>query len=194
MDGHDRGVRVLARLLRDAGMEVVYLGKFLPHEAVIEAAIQENAQVVGLSFLSGEHVPHTRRFAGALRNRGLTDVLFLFGEEVVTYRGYDERTDWLAGGLARLGLGRGDRMAVLLPNGLPIVEAYMGAAKLRVVSVPLNPLFTPREIEYVVNNSRAKVLVASPRDAERVQAIRDRMPSLAHGVVAGGAGAGPLPY
>ncbi len=111
MDGHDRGVRVLARLLRDAGMEVVYLGKFLPHEAVIEAAIQENAQVVGLSFLSGEHVPHTRRFAG---------------------------------GLARLGLGRGDRMAVLLPNGLPIVEAYMGAAKLGAVSVPLNPMFTPR--------------------------------------------------
>jgi len=79
MDGHDRGVRVLARLLRDAGMEVVYLGKFLQHEAVIEAAIQENAQVVGLSFLSGEHVPHTRRFAGALRSRGLTDVLFLVG-------------------------------------------------------------------------------------------------------------------
>lgn len=79
MDGHDRGVRVLARLLRDAGMEVVYLGKFLPHEALIEAAIQENAQVVGLSFLSGEHVPHTRRFAAALRSRGLTDVLLLVG-------------------------------------------------------------------------------------------------------------------
>ncbi len=79
MDGHDRGVRVLARLLRDAGMEVVYLGKFLSHEAVIEAAIQENAQVVGLSFLSGEHVPHTRRFAASLRSRGLADVLFLVG-------------------------------------------------------------------------------------------------------------------
>jgi methylmalonyl-CoA mutase C-terminal domain/subunit len=79
MDGHDRGVRVLARLLRDAGMEVVYLGKFLAHEALIEAAVQENAQVVGLSFLSGEHVAHTRRFARALRSRGLTDVLFLVG-------------------------------------------------------------------------------------------------------------------
>ena len=79
MDGHDRGVRVLARLLRDAGMEVVYLGKFLPHEAVIEAAIQGNAPGAALSFLSGEHVPHTRRFAGALRSRGLTDVLFLVG-------------------------------------------------------------------------------------------------------------------
>lgn len=79
MDGHDRGVRVLARLLRDAGMEVVYLGKYLPHEAVIEAAIQENAQVVGLSFLSGEHLAHTRRFAAALRATGLDDVLFLVG-------------------------------------------------------------------------------------------------------------------
>ncbi len=120
--------------------------------------------------------------------------LFLFGEEVVTYRGYDERTDRVAGGLARLGLGQGDRMAVLLPNGLPIVEAYMGAAKLGVVSVPLNPMFTPREIEYVVNNSRAKVLVTSSRDAERVQPIRDRMPSLGHVVVAGEAVAGTLPY
>lgn len=79
MDGHDRGVKVLARLLRDAGMEVVYLGKFLPHEVVIEAAVQEHAQVVGLSFLSGEHLAHTRRFAAALRQRGLRDVLLLVG-------------------------------------------------------------------------------------------------------------------
>src|SRR3972149_209764 len=79
MDGHDRGVRVLARLLRDAGMEVVYLGQFLPHEALMGAAIQENAQVVGLSFLSGEHLPHTRRFAAALRGAALDDVLFLVG-------------------------------------------------------------------------------------------------------------------
>ena len=79
MDGHDRGVRVLARLLRDAGMEVIYLGKFLPHEALIEAVIQENAHAVGLSFLSGEHLPHTRRFAASLRRRGLGDVLFLVG-------------------------------------------------------------------------------------------------------------------
>lgn len=79
MDGHDRGVKVLARLLRDAGMEVVYLGKFLPHAAVIEAVIQEHAQVVGLSFLSGEHLSHTRRFAAALRAAELDDVLFLVG-------------------------------------------------------------------------------------------------------------------
>ncbi|MBI3106932.1 MAG: AMP-binding protein, partial [Candidatus Rokubacteria bacterium] len=120
--------------------------------------------------------------------------LFFSGDEVVSYRGYDERTDRLAGGLARLGLRQGDRMAVLLPNGLPILEAYMGAAKVGAASVPLNPMFTPREIEYVVNNSRAKVMMASPRDAERVQAIRDRLPSLAHVVVAGEAVAGTLPY
>ena len=120
--------------------------------------------------------------------------LFFSGDEAVSYRGYDERTDRLAGGLARLGLGQGDRMAVLLPNGLPILEAYMGAAKVGAASVPLNPMFTPREIEYVVNHSRAKVMMASPRDAERVQAIRDRLPSLAHVVVAGEAVAGTLPY
>ena len=120
--------------------------------------------------------------------------LFFSRDEVVSYRGYDERTDRLAGGLARLGLRQGDRMAVLLPNGLPILEAYMGAAKVGAASVPLNPMFTPREIEYVVNNSRAKVMMASPREAERVQAIRDRLPSLAHVVVAGEAVAGTLPY
>jgi len=79
MDGHDRGVKVLARLLRDQGMEVVYLGKFLRHEVVLEAVLQEHAQVVGLSFLSGEHLVHTRNFAAALRERGLKDVLFLVG-------------------------------------------------------------------------------------------------------------------
>lgn len=79
MDGHDRGVRVLTRLFRDAGLEVVYLGKFLAHEAVVEAVIQENAQVVGLSFLSGEHLSHTRRFAAVLRGQRLDDVLFLVG-------------------------------------------------------------------------------------------------------------------
>jgi methylmalonyl-CoA mutase C-terminal domain/subunit len=79
MDGHDRGVKVLARLLRDSGMEVVYLGKFLPHEALIAAVIQENAQVVGLSFLSGEHLSHTRRFAAALRAQVPDEVLFLVG-------------------------------------------------------------------------------------------------------------------
>ncbi len=120
--------------------------------------------------------------------------LFLCGEEVVTYRGYDERSDRVAGGLGALGLGGGDRMAVLLPNGLPILEAYAGAAKLGAVSVPLNPMFTPREIEYVVNNSRTKVMVTTPRDAERVLAIRDRMPSLAHVVVAGTPVPGTIPF
>ncbi|MFQ5898254.1 MAG: cobalamin B12-binding domain-containing protein [Candidatus Methylomirabilia bacterium] len=79
MDGHDRGVKVLARLLRDAGMEVVYLGKFLSHEVVVEAAIQEHARVVGLSFLSGEHLAHTRRLAARLREQGLRNVLLLVG-------------------------------------------------------------------------------------------------------------------
>lgn len=98
MDGHDRGVKVLARLLRDAGMEVIYLGKFLPHEALIEAVIQENAQVVGLSFLSGEHLPHTRRFATALKRRGLEDVLFLVGG-VIPPRDVPELLDAGAGGV-----------------------------------------------------------------------------------------------
>lgn len=111
--------------------------------------------------------------------------LFFHGDAAVSYRAYDERTDRLARGLADSGLGAGDRVAVLLPNGLEIVETYMAAAKLGAIAVPLNPMFTPREIEYVVNNSGSRVFVTSAREAEGILAIRERLPSLHHVVAVG---------
>ena len=120
--------------------------------------------------------------------------LFLHADTVVSYGAYDERTDRLAGGLAELGLASGDRVAVLLPNGLEIVETYAAAAKLGAISVPLNPMFTPREIEYVVNNSGARLFVTSTRDAARVLALRDRLPSLRQIVVAGDETPGAVPF
>lgn len=111
--------------------------------------------------------------------------LFLCGDTAMSYRAYDEHTDRLAGGLAELGLAPDDRVAVLLPNGLEIVETYAAVAKLGAVAVPLNPMFTPREIEYVVNNSGARVFVTSTRDAGRVLALRNRLPSLREIVVVG---------
>jgi long-chain acyl-CoA synthetase len=120
--------------------------------------------------------------------------LFLHQDACVTYREYDARTDRVAGGLAGLGLARGDRSAVLLPNGLEIVETYMATAKLGAVSVPLNPMFTAREIEYVVNDSGAKVLVTSARDAARILALRDRLPSLREVVVVGPEVPGAVPF
>ncbi len=71
MDGHDRGVKVVSTLLREAGFEVVYLGKLLTAETVVEAAIQESADAIGLSFLSGEHVTYTRDVIRLMKKRGL---------------------------------------------------------------------------------------------------------------------------
>jgi methylmalonyl-CoA mutase C-terminal domain/subunit len=70
LDGHDRGIKVVARLLRDAGMEVVYTGLFQTPETVAIAAIQEDVDVVGLSMLSGAHLTLAPLVVDALRSRG----------------------------------------------------------------------------------------------------------------------------
>lgn len=70
LDGHDRGIKVVARLLRDAGMEVVYTGLFQTPETVAIAAIQEDVDVVGLSMLSGAHMTLAPLVVRALRERG----------------------------------------------------------------------------------------------------------------------------
>lgn len=70
LDGHDRGIKVVARLLRDAGMEVVYTGLFQTPDSVALAAIQEDVDVVGLSMLSGAHLTLAPIVVDALRSRG----------------------------------------------------------------------------------------------------------------------------
>ncbi len=70
LDGHDRGIKVVARLLRDAGMEVVYTGLFQTPETVAAAAVQEDVDVVGLSMLSGAHMTLAPLVVQALRERG----------------------------------------------------------------------------------------------------------------------------
>ena len=82
LDGHDRGVKVIARLLRDAGFEVIYTGLFQTPEQVAEAALQEDADAVGLSMLSGAHLTLFPRVIEELRNRGLDDVL-VFGGGII---------------------------------------------------------------------------------------------------------------
>lgn len=79
LDGHDRGVKVVAALLRDAGMEAIYLGKMLTPEEVVAAAVQEDVDAIGLSYLSGEHLPQTRRVAVLMKKRGIGDKLLLIG-------------------------------------------------------------------------------------------------------------------
>lgn len=79
LDGHDRGAKVVARALRDAGMEVIYTGLRQTPEMVAEAALQEDVDVVGLSILSGAHMALTPRIIELLRAQGLDDVAVFLG-------------------------------------------------------------------------------------------------------------------
>jgi methylmalonyl-CoA mutase C-terminal domain/subunit len=79
LDGHDRGARVIARALRDAGMEVIYTGLRQTPEQIVAAALQEDADVIGLSILSGAHMHICPRIVELLRERGLHDVLVVVG-------------------------------------------------------------------------------------------------------------------
>ncbi|MBI2828222.1 MAG: cobalamin B12-binding domain-containing protein [Acidobacteria bacterium] len=79
LDGHDRGARVIARALRDAGMEVIYIGLRQAPEQIVAAALQEDADVIGLSILSGAHMHICPRVMTLLEDRGLRDVLVVLG-------------------------------------------------------------------------------------------------------------------
>jgi methylmalonyl-CoA mutase C-terminal domain/subunit len=79
LDGHDRGAKVIARALRDAGMEVIYMGLRQTPEQIVAAALQEDADVVGLSILSGAHMHICPRVMELLKERGLSDVLVVVG-------------------------------------------------------------------------------------------------------------------
>ena len=79
LDGHDRGVKVIAQGLRDAGMEVIYLGLRLTPEQIIEAAIQEDVDAVGLSCLSGAHMALFPKTVELIREKSNKDILFIGG-------------------------------------------------------------------------------------------------------------------
>ena len=79
LDGHDRGARVIARALRDAGMEVIYTGLRQTPEMIVSAALQEDADVIGLSILSGAHMHICPRIMTLLKEKGLHDVRVVIG-------------------------------------------------------------------------------------------------------------------
>lgn len=79
LDGHDRGAKVIARALRDAGMEVIYMGLRQTPEQIVGATLQEDADVIGLSILSGAHMHICPRVMELLKEKGLDDVLVLVG-------------------------------------------------------------------------------------------------------------------
>ena len=79
LDGHDRGAKVIARALRDAGMEVIYTGLRQTPEMIVNAALQEDVQVIGLSILSGAHNAIVPRLMELLREKEMSDVLVVVG-------------------------------------------------------------------------------------------------------------------
>lgn len=79
LDSHDRGAKVVARALRDAGMEVIYTGLRQTPEQIVEAALQEDVDVIGLSILSGAHKALFPRIMQLLKEKGLTDILVFAG-------------------------------------------------------------------------------------------------------------------
>jgi methylmalonyl-CoA mutase C-terminal domain/subunit len=79
LDGHDRGAKIIARALRDAGMEVIYTGLRQTPEMIVEAAIQEDVDVIGMSILSGAHMTLFPRVMKLLAENGLDDVLVVAG-------------------------------------------------------------------------------------------------------------------
>jgi methylmalonyl-CoA mutase C-terminal domain/subunit len=79
LDGHDRGAKVIARALRDAGMEVIYTGLRQTPEQIVTAALQEDADAIGLSILSGAHLHICPRIMELLKEKGMQDVLVVVG-------------------------------------------------------------------------------------------------------------------
>jgi len=79
LDGHDRGARVVSALLKEAGMEVIYLGLFQTPETIVKAAIEEDVDVIGLSFLSGGELVHTPKVVQLMKEHNMHDILLLVG-------------------------------------------------------------------------------------------------------------------
>ena len=98
LDGHDRGAKVVARALRDAGMEVVYTGLHQTPEQIVETAIQEDADAIGLSVLSGAHMTLFRRVLELLAERDASDIV-VFGGGIIPA---DDITELAALGVARI--------------------------------------------------------------------------------------------
>jgi long-chain acyl-CoA synthetase len=111
--------------------------------------------------------------------------LWIQGDRVRTYQEYDERTDRLAGGLLRLGLNMGDQVAVYMDNSIELLEAYTGIAKAGCVTVFVNAQLTPREIQYIFEDSQAQVVFTDKGHLDNVEQVLADCPSIRHVVVVG---------
>ena len=97
LDGHDRGAKIIARALRDAGMEVIYTGLHQTPEQIVETAIQEDADAVGISILSGAHMTLVPKILEGLRANGAEDVLVVVGGTIPPDDAEELRSQGVAG-------------------------------------------------------------------------------------------------
>jgi methylmalonyl-CoA mutase C-terminal domain/subunit len=97
LDGHDRGAKIIARALRDAGMEVIYTGLHQTPEQIVETAIQEDADAVGISILSGAHMTLVPRILELLRESEAEDVLIVVGGTIPTEDAEELKRQGVAG-------------------------------------------------------------------------------------------------
>jgi methylmalonyl-CoA mutase, C-terminal domain len=118
LDGHDRGAKVVARALRDAGMEVVYTGLHQTPEQIVETVVQEDADAVGLSVLSGAHMTLFARLAELMRERGVDDVV-VFGGGIIPDEDVPE--------LGKLGVARIFTPGATTTEIVDWVRAHVGA-------------------------------------------------------------------
>ena len=109
LDGHDRGAKVVARALVEAGMEVVYLGLRQTPESIVAAAVEEDADVIGLSILSGAHMPHFRRVWELMKEQGIGDRLLTGGGIIPT----KDQADLAGMGVGKL-FGPGDDPSLIV--------------------------------------------------------------------------------
>lgn len=104
LDGHDRGAKVISSLLREAGMEVIYLGMYQMPSDIIRAAIDEDADVIGVSYLSGEHLVYTPQIVDEMKKANLDHVLLVAGgvipvEDISTLKKMGVHEVFVAGSL-----------------------------------------------------------------------------------------------
>ncbi|TFG05762.1 MAG: long-chain-fatty-acid--CoA ligase [Promethearchaeota archaeon] len=125
----------------------------------------------------------------------LGDKVFLYWEDMtMTYSGLNRVTNKIANMLYALGIRKGDKVSVFLPNMPEYVYFYLGIPKLGAVIGPVNALFKPREVQFVVSHSEAKVLVTIPKLLPIVNEVRDQLPLLQHVIVIGESNGETLNY
>jgi methylmalonyl-CoA mutase C-terminal domain/subunit len=125
LDGHDRGAKVIARALRDAGMEVIYTGLQQTPHMVVDAALQEDVDVVGLSILSGAHMTLLPKISQLLQQAGLDDVLIVAGGIIGDNDAATLKHDYGIAGVFGPGTSTNDIVAFIRNNVKP--ERFSGA-------------------------------------------------------------------